>query len=86
MKLGENNMALRDMFDKARNWVNSLKVPDYTDQQFWEINDYWFQQECNDPEHNPPSHMMVPQKSTHQHTCPTCGKVQYVRNSSNPRY
>ena len=29
---------------------------------------------CTDPEHNPPSHIVLP-NGVYEHTCPRCGKV-----------
>jgi len=30
---------------------------------------------CNDPEHEPPSHICIPQGKGYRHVCPKCGKV-----------
>ena len=37
------------------------------DDQKWEIN------ECHNPDHNIPSHIITP--GTYEHTCPGCGKI-----------
>jgi len=33
---------------------------------------------CKDREHNPPSHMVIPQGKGYRHVCPSCGEVQIV--------
>jgi hypothetical protein len=38
------------------------------------IADFNPQDICNDPEHNPPSHMVF-EPGIYEHTCPNCGKV-----------
>ena len=30
---------------------------------------------CQDVEHNPPSHLHIPQGQGYKHVCPSCGKV-----------
>lgn len=35
---------------------------------------------CRHPEHNPPSHMAIPEGHGYQHTCPWCGHVQVIKN------
>lgn len=30
---------------------------------------------CKDPEHEPPSHICIPQGKGYRHVCPSCGKV-----------
>jgi hypothetical protein len=30
---------------------------------------------CNDPHHNPPMHIYIPQGKGYRHICPSCGKV-----------
>ena len=33
---------------------------------------------CNSREHNPPSHLHIPQGQGYQHVCPQCGKVTII--------
>lgn len=33
---------------------------------------------CTDPEHTPPSHMVIPQGMRYRHVCPSCGETQYI--------
>jgi hypothetical protein len=33
---------------------------------------------CRDNEHNPPSHLHIPQGQGYKHICPTCGYTQIV--------
>lgn len=33
---------------------------------------------CNDPEHNPPSHLHIPQGKGYRHVCPSCKKEQII--------
>ena len=33
---------------------------------------------CTHPNHNPPSHMHIPQGKGYRHVCPGCGGVQNV--------
>lgn len=33
---------------------------------------------CNCPQHNPPSHIYIPQGKGYRHTCPCCGKVATI--------
>jgi hypothetical protein len=33
---------------------------------------------CKDPEHYPPSHMVVPQGKGYKHVCPSCKNVSVI--------
>lgn len=33
---------------------------------------------CNNPEHNPPTHIHIPQGKGYRHICPGCGKEQVI--------
>lgn len=33
---------------------------------------------CNDPSHDPPTHIHVPQGKGYRHVCPSCGKNTYL--------
>lgn len=33
---------------------------------------------CKHPEHNPPSHIHIPQGKGYNHTCPSCGKTTTI--------
>jgi hypothetical protein len=33
---------------------------------------------CCDPQHNPPSMLLVPDGQRYVHTCPTCGVLSYL--------
>jgi hypothetical protein len=33
---------------------------------------------CRDPQHNPPSMMVVPEGQRYVHTCPTCRMLSYL--------
>lgn len=33
---------------------------------------------CTDPEHMPPSHMLL-EPGLYEHTCPACGQVRLIR-------
>lgn len=35
---------------------------------------------CNNIEHNPPSHIAIPQGQQYRHVCPGCGKEFILRN------
>lgn len=34
---------------------------------------------CIHPEHNPPSHLYIPQGYIYKHTCPSCGCTVYLQ-------
>lgn len=34
---------------------------------------------CNDPQHNPPSHLFVPPGYVYKHSCPSCGSTVYLQ-------
>lgn len=34
---------------------------------------------CLDPEHEPPSHMVIPQGKVYRHVCPSCGRELIIR-------
>lgn len=36
------------------------------------------QDKCLHPEHNPPSHIHIPQGKGYNHVCPSCGKEQNI--------
>lgn len=38
------------------------------------IADFDLQDTCLDPEHNPPSHIVL-KPGIYEHTCPNCGKI-----------
>lgn len=37
---------------------------------------------CNHPEHDPPSHMVIPEGKGYRHVCPGCGRVVVLRGSA----
>jgi len=34
---------------------------------------------CKDPEHNPPTHLVIPRGKIYRHVCPSCGREVVVR-------
>lgn len=34
---------------------------------------------CRHPEHNPPSHLVIPQGKIYRHVCPECGREVVLR-------
>jgi predicted RNA-binding Zn-ribbon protein involved in translation (DUF1610 family) len=43
------------------------------------ITDDNYKLPCISPEHNPPSHIVIPSGSKLVHTCPGCGQVTVIR-------
>ena len=37
---------------------------------------------CNHPDHNPPSHMVIPYGKGYRHVCPSCGSISFVMSNS----
>ncbi|ASV44530.1 hypothetical protein PBI_SCTP2_515 [Salicola phage SCTP-2] len=79
-------MSIKSVFTLAKDFLNSIQMPDYQNQQFWEIDDKWFEKTCNHPEHFPPSHIMIPKGMNHKHVCPGCGEAKYIRNNNDITY
>jgi predicted RNA-binding Zn-ribbon protein involved in translation (DUF1610 family) len=38
-------------------------------------------QPCNSPEHNPPTHICIPYGKQLKHTCPKCGSIMIIRGA-----
>ncbi len=36
-------------------------------------------EQCLDPSHNPPGHIVIPQGKIYRHVCPSCGKVVRIK-------
>lgn len=34
---------------------------------------------CTDPEHDPPTHLQIPQGKGYRHVCPSCGKTVIIK-------
>jgi predicted RNA-binding Zn-ribbon protein involved in translation (DUF1610 family) len=43
------------------------------------IDDPLYEKPCCHPEHNPPSHIVIPDGKLLKHICPACGKETIVR-------
>lgn len=36
---------------------------------------------CTSPEHNAPTHLVVPEGQQYRHVCPKCGRQQVIKSS-----
>ena len=61
---------LKDVAEKA---MNKLMDEAFPKSEFYDlpINE----KKCNNPEHDPPSHLHIPQGKGYKHVCPGCGKI-----------
>jgi hypothetical protein len=50
--------------------------------EFIDISKNFYIPECKDPEHNAPTHIVVPAGKLCVHTCPACKSVTYVQNAA----
>lgn len=44
---------------------------------FFDLTDN--QSDCNSSDHNPPTHLFIPEGKGYKHVCPTCGKTTIIK-------
>lgn len=59
--------------------INTASEPRYPRGGFEDDDD--FPEPCSHPEHNPPSHLVIPRGKRYRHVCPSCGRQMVLRGS-----
>lgn len=72
------NVQISDEMKKLLARFDFSTMPKKEESGFFDITP---QQICTHPEHNFPSHLVIPQGKGYKHVCPGCGRVIVIHNN-----
>lgn len=69
--------------EDRKSWVvdSELDVSDGLRSGLYRDKVTWDMKQCNDPSHNPPSHIHIPNGSHYRHYCSGCGRLSILRSN-----
>ena len=72
--LVSHNKHTSDVYNYAEKTIHELPSDVFVTPHFNTVKIGDIEDACSDPQHNPPSHMVL-EPGVYQHTCPNCGNV-----------
>ena len=75
-----NQQKLIEMFRTNHNQLFDNRLSSILKSGFFDLPK---QESCNHPEHNPPTHLHIPEGKGYRHVCPGCGKQVILKNPIN---